>query len=204
MAGPRIARPESKKSAALHEHAADNLRFIRETMERSAAFTAVPGWGGVAMGTTALGAAILASRQPSAERWLMVWFAEAALACFVGAVALVRKAGATQVPLDGGPSRRFALGFAPPILAAAALTALLYQRGLIDALPGCWLLLYGTAVITGGVVSVRVVPLMGAAFMALGLGAMFGPAGWGDWYLAVGFGGLQVLFGSIIARRYGG
>ena len=204
MAPAPQLRQSPESSSTLHERAADNLRFIRETMERSAAFTGVPGWGGMAMGATAVAAALLAARQPTVERWLMVWFAEAALACFVGTVALVRKAAATQVPLDAGPSRRFALGFAPPMLAGAALTALLYHHDLIEALPGTWLLLYGTAVVTGGAASVRVVPLMGAGFMALGLLALFSPAAWGNWYLAVGFGGLQMVFGFVIARRHGG
>jgi len=90
------------------------------------------------------------------------------------------------------------------MLAGAALTALLYQHDLIEALPGAWLLLYGTAVVTGGAASVRIVPLMGAGFMALGLLALFSPAAWGDWYLAAGFGGLQMVFGFVIARRHGG
>lgn len=202
-AAPRL-RPPTEPSSTLRERAAENLRFIRETMERSSAFTGVPGRGGMVMGSTAVAAAILAVRQPTAERWLMVWFAEAALACFIGTVALIRKAAATGVPLDAGPSRRFALGFAPPMLAGAALTALLYQHGLIEALPGAWLLLYGTAVVTGGAASVRIVPLMGAGFMALGLLALFSPASWGDWYLGAGFGGLQIVFGFVIARRHGG
>ena len=56
----RAARPEP---VSLHTHAMDNLKFIRDTMERAGSFTAVPGWGGVAMGVSALLATLIASRQ---------------------------------------------------------------------------------------------------------------------------------------------
>jgi hypothetical protein len=182
----------------------DNLRYIRETMERAAAFTAVPGWGGVAMGATALIAAFLASRQPTPDRWLLVWVAEGWAAFAVGGVTLVRKANAGNTPLLSRPGRRFALSYAPPILVAAVLTVALYRSGQFNLLPGVWLILYGTAVLSGGAFSVRVVPVMGICFMAIGTVALFTPPAWKNGVMALGFGGLHVLFGSIIARRYGG
>jgi hypothetical protein len=67
-----------------------------------------------------------------------------------------------------------------------------------------WLLLYGTAIVTGGAFSVRVVPLMGLCLMALGAVALFLPAGWGDVLMAGGFGAVQIGFGIWIARHHGG
>jgi hypothetical protein len=200
---PRPIRPGTEP-VALHDKAADNLRFIRDTMERSATFTGVPGWGGVAMGLSALLAAWLAHRQPTADRWLLVWLGEAGVAALVGTGALFWKSSAAGVPLGSGPGRRFALSYSPPILVGALLTMALYRAGALGLLPGAWLLLYGTGVVTGGAFSVRIVPIMGACFMLLGALALFAPASWGDLLMALGFGGLHIGFGLVIARRHGG
>ena len=194
----------TKAPPALHERALDNLRFIRETMERAGSFTAVPGRGGMAMGVTALAAAAIAALQPTESRWLVVWLCEAALALALGAFASDRKARRAGHALFEGPGRRFLFGLVPPLLAGALLTAALARSGAVAVLPGLWLLLYGAAVVTGGAFAVRIVPVMGSAFMFLGAVALLGPAAWGNVLLAVGFGGLHVAFGYVIARRYGG
>jgi len=203
MTSPRPLSPVSDEPPALHARAMDNLSFIRDTMERATAFTAVPGWGGAAMGLTALGAAALAATRPAPSEWLGVWVGEAVLATVIGAAALVRKARSAKTPLLSQPARRFFLSFVPPIVVGALLTAVLYRGGLWQALPGTWLLLYGTGVVTGGAFSVRVVPLMGLCFMATGGAALAFPA-WGTVWMALGFGLLHVVFGVLIARRYGG
>jgi hypothetical protein len=201
-AGPlRSRRPEP---VALEAHAADNLRFIRETMERAGSFTAVPGWGGFAIGWTALAASFVAARQASRNAWLATWLAEALVAVGIAAGATARKARAAKVPLLSGPGRKFALSFVPPLLVGALLTVALFRAGYAAVLPGMWLLLYGTAVVTGGAFSVRVVPVMGLCFMFTGALALFSPAAWGNWFMAVGFGALQIIFGLVIAKRYGG
>jgi len=189
---------------ALPDRALDNLRFIRQTMERAGSFTAVPGWGQVAVGVTALAAALFAARQRTPEWWLVVWLGEAVVALAIGGWTLLRKASASDDPILSGPGRRFGLSFLPPLVVGGLLTVALYRAGLTTALPGTWLLLYGTGVATGGAFSVRIVPLMGVGFMALGALALLGPAAWGNWCMAAGFGGLHIVFGTIIARRYGG
>lgn len=197
-------RARSRPRASTGQHALENLRFIRETMERSTSFTAVPGWGAIAMGATALGAAWVAARQPSQPAWLAVWLAEAALAFMVGGCAVFQKARAAELPLLSGAGRKFSLSLLPPILSGALLTAALARFGLFHALPGLWLLTYGAGLVAAGAFSVRVVPVMGVCFMAAGAAALFAPLAWGNWILAGAFGGLHILFGAIIARRHGG
>jgi hypothetical protein len=197
----------SRKAAepvGLHDRAMDNLRFIRETMENAGSFTAVPGRGGIAMGLTGLAAAGAGARQSSVEAWLAVWMAGAAIALVIGLIAMIHKARAIQAPLLSGPGRKFALSLCPPLVVGAILTLVLYRAGLVGAIAGTWLLLYGTGVVTGGAFSVRIVPTMGLAFMALGGTALFCPPSWGNWFLGAGFGGLQIIFGVIISRRHGG
>lgn len=198
--------PSLKAAAppALDGRAIENLRFIRETMERASSFTAVPGRGGVAMGASALAAAALSSRAGSSGEWLGIWLAEAFLALAIGVWAITSKARRMNVPLFAGPARRFLLTLSAPLAAGALVTVVLERAGQAATLPGIWLLLYGTAVVTGGAFSVRVVPVMGAAFMLLGAICLLSPPSWGTAYLAAGFGGLHVVFGVLIARRYGG
>jgi hypothetical protein len=199
-----IRKPEPP--TAIQSHALDSLRYIRETMERAGSFTAVSGWGGVAMGATALAAAGIASHMESTEWWLAVWLAEAVVAMAAGILSMWRKAQAAGLPLWSAPARKFVFSFAPPLIAGMVLTLALYRAGAIPTIPGVWLMLYGTGVITGGAFSVPVVPVMGACFLAEGaLVLVVEPArAWADFWLGAGFGGLHVLFGTIIAKRYGG
>lgn len=197
---PNMNRPTI---VPIDDRASDNLRYIRETMERAGSFTAVPGWGGVLMGVSALAAAALAARMTTREAWFAVWIGEAALAFAVGCWAMVRKAETGRVFLKG-PGRVFALSLCPAMVAALVLTAVLYRHGIFSLLPGIWLLLYGVAVVAGGTNSVRVVPVMGVCFMVLGAATLTLGAEWANFSMGMGFGVLHIIFGGVIARRYGG
>jgi hypothetical protein len=191
---------------------AADLRFIRDTMERSASFTAIPGWGQVILGATALAAAWfaqqefaqqkLAAHQPVA--WLKIWLTEAILAALIAILSMRWKANRRGLPLFTGPGRKVAFGLFPPLVAGALLTFLLQRAGQESALAPAWLLLYGAGIITGGAYSVSIVPVMGLCFMATGALAVVAPAAWANYFLAAGFGGLHIIFGFLIARRHGG
>lgn len=201
---PPAAPADAVEDAVAEELAAEDLRFIRVTLERAGSFTAVPGVGGIAMGCVGAAAAFIARDAPGSPRFLMTWMAAAALGVLIGLIAVSRKAQASGQSLTSAMSVRFAATFVPAILAAALLTLAVLRAGAPQLLPGLWLTLYGAAMLTGGAVSVPVIPAMGGCFVAVGAVALMAPVSWSAPLLALGFGGLQMGFGFVIARRHGG
>ena len=193
----------AQKPIPIDRRAADNLRYIRDTMERAASFTAVPGWGGVLIGISAVLAGTVAFGR-SLHVQFLIWLAEAGLALIVAAITVHAKSRRMVQSLQSKPARRALLSFVPPLAVGAVLTAVLYRADYLQIVPGLWLLLYGAAVVTGGAFSVRIVPVMGLCFMVLGAVSLLTPAAWGDIFLALGFGLTHIVFGVAIARRYGG
>jgi hypothetical protein len=178
-------------------------------MERAEKFTAVPGWGGVWMGVTALAAAAFASHATSRTEWLAIWLAEAIIAVAAGLITMARKSRANGLRFWSAPAKKFLFSFAPPLLVGAILTFTLWRADAVAAIPGAWLMLYGAGVITGGTFSVPAIPVMGLCFLVEGAAAaLLLPTSdsmlWADLWLGAGFGGLHIVFGAIVARRYGG
>ena len=204
MGSIHLVNPQKEEPPSLHVRAMDNLQYIRDTMQRATAFTGISGWGQVVIGVTALAASYVAAQQKSFKNWMLVWFVEVVVALLIAGWSIDRKARAAKTPLLSGPGRKVAFSLTPPLVAGGVISVVLYRAGLTDAIPGLWLLLYGTAVVTGGMFSVSVVPIMGLCFMALGAAASLAPTALADWFMAAGFGGLHIVFGIIIARRYGG
>ena len=206
MAKTQAIRKETEEITvpSLHDRAMDNLKFIRETMERSTAFTAVPGYGGVFMGLTAIAAAYIAQSQANPTGWLTVWIGEAVLAFAIGLFALWQKSKVANVPLTSAPAKKFALSFLPPLICAVVITLGLWRLGHFEAMIPIWIMLYGASVVCGGAFSVKAVPIMGWCFIALGSLTFFLPASFGNPMMALSFGVLHIVFGFIIARKYGG
>ena len=193
-----------RQPRSVSSQAADNLTFIRSAMERSSTFTAIPGAGGVVMGVIGLIAAGVGARQPTADRWLGTWLAAASIAATVELVAMRWKAHRAGMTLTGTNARRFAFGMAAPLVAGAAITYDLWAIRSFTVMAPAWLLLYGAGVLTGGMFSVPIVRAIGICFMAAGIAAILTPHEWGNVWLAIGFGGLHVGFGTYIARNHGG
>lgn len=188
----------------MQARAMDNLRFIRGIMETAATFTALSGWGQVVIGFTAIAAAIVASRQTAPWNWIATWLAEMGIAAGIAVASMAIKSSMANAPLLSGPIRKLVLSFSPAMLVGAVLTVVLARRGLDSMLPGVWMLLYGAAVVSAGVYSVRSLPVMGAAFMILGTVALLVPPAWTTGLMVAGFGVLHIAFGVWIARRHGG
>ncbi len=189
---------------SLSDRAADNLRFIRETMERSTHFTAVPGYGGALMGGTAIVAAYIAAQQIYLRDWLVVWLTEAFLAFAIGLLAMWQKTKIARQSLFSAPARKFAFGFAPPIVCGIAITLGLWRYEHYQMMAPVWILLYGAAVVTGGAFSVRIVPVMGWLFIAVGAAGFALPSYFSNYLMGASFGLLHIVFGLVIGRKYGG
>lgn len=187
----------------LHGAAADNLRFIRATMESATAFTGISGKGQVLGGITAAVAAWIGSRQDTVEAWLLVWLLEAALAASIMLMLTAEKARLQGRSLWSGSGQRMLLAFLPTMGVGVAVTAIFHLQGHTGLLPGLWLLLYGAAVLTAGAHSIRLIRVMGLCFIGLGTVQLSGftPA---DVMLALGFGGLHIVFGILVWRHHGG
>jgi hypothetical protein len=190
----------------VHDRAADNLRFIRDTIERAGSFTAIPGRGGVLIGISAIITATLAysPSRSNPRLWLVCWLADALLASIIAVVAIRKKAGAAGVSLTARPARRFFLSYAAPPFAAAVLTGAEAQHGVYWLMPATWLLTYGAAFIASGSLSIHLISRMGLCFIILGMAAAFAPLPVANIILGIGFGGLHLTFGWLIWRRFGG
>jgi hypothetical protein len=188
----------------LESRAASDLRFIRETMESAGSFTAVPGRGGIAMGVVGLATALLTAWLGQPERLLLTWPIAAVVALSLGGLAMAGKARRIGGRFFSVAGRRFVLGLVPALAAAGVLTLVLWRGGAWEVIPGSWLMLYGAGVVSAGAFSVRPVPIMGGAFMLLGAVAFAVPPTWSNAVLGLGFGGLHLAFGALIARRHGG
>lgn len=195
---------EPDEPVNISDRALDNLKYIRETMERSTAFTAVPGYGGMLMGATAVVAAYIANQQIYLVDALTVWLAEAVLAFLIGLLAMWQKSKIAGQSLFSVPARKFALSFAPPLLAGVVIVLGLWGAGHYYEMAPVCIASYGAAVACGGAFSARVVPVMGWCFIALGTIAFILPTNYGNLMMALSFGVLHIVFGAIIARRYGG
>ena len=191
---------------ALRDHAVDNLRYIRDAMERASAFTSIPGWGGLAIGVTALITTAIAEPMTAwnPRRWLATWLIEAAVASAIGGIAMWLKARRSGTAFMSGAARQFFISYFAPLIAGAVLTVAIVRGGSMDPLPAVWLLLYGAAFVSSGAFSLRVIPLMGVCFMLFGVAAAVMPLAIGNLLLGAAFGGLHIIFGLIIARNYGG
>ena len=195
---------DAKQPINISDRAIDNLRFIRETMERSAVFTSVPGYGGIFMGATAVAASVIANFQPLVKDWLTVWLVEAFLAFAIGLFATWQKSKITKTSLISAPAKKFAMSFLPPLLCGVFITFGLWRFGHFEMMIPVWILCYGAAVVCGGAFSVKAVPIMGWCFITLGAIAFFLPDGFGNSMMALSFGVLHIVFGIIIARKFGG
>lgn len=195
---PRPSPPPAERATPVAERARERLDLVESTLRRATRFREVPAWGGVLMGLVGFAGAGAATLSDGREHWLATWLVAAAIAALIGAAEI-----SERMSMRGSASRaqfgRFAAALAPSFVATGVLTFALANAGLYGWLPSVWLLGYGTALIGAGLVSLPEVLWMGVTFDLLGTAALLTPAQFGDLWLAAGFGGLHVVFGTWIA-----
>lgn len=194
---PRSPFETSNRAAGIGDRARLQLDVVERTLRRASRFREVPSWSGVLMGLVGFAGAGAASLADGRSNWLVTWLVAAAVAALVGAAEISERMSGhgTAARAQFG---RFAAALAPSFVATGILTFALANAELYGWLPSVWLLGYGTALIGGGLVSLPEVLWMGVTFDALGLAALLTPAEFGDAWLAAGFGGLHVIFGTWI------
>jgi hypothetical protein len=182
--------------------AQEALAYIRQTMESASSFTALSGWGLVAVGVVGLLAAFFAWRTGSPEK-LSIWLPAALIGVICAGIANASKARRLEMPLWSGSFRKVAWVMTPVLAAGALLTFALVGANARYLLPGTWLALYGAGVTAGGTFSLRAVRWMGLVLVVLGGLALRVPQQ-GIVFLAAGFGILHILFGLYLVGKHGG
>jgi hypothetical protein len=195
---------QRRTTASIGTGAAENLRFIRDTIEASQTFTTVPGKGCIAMGIAAIIASILEGIPSLGPHWLPIWLTAAVTSCAIALFFMEQKARVQGLSLRRTVATRFFLTLAPAFAAGGILTVALTDIVSRDIVAGIWLLLYGVGIAACGLFSIPVVLIAGFAFMGLGTVALAAPAGWAPWLLGAGFGGIHLILGGLIIKDHGG
>jgi hypothetical protein len=199
VANPEQQTMRSAKIVLIDSHAAATLRYIRASMD-AAASLAVPGSAGLAMGIVGLLAAAFSSSPNLHKHWLAIWLVAAVLAAGLGGSLVARRSSWRALTLVGTPARKFVLCLFPALFAGMIMTGVHWYYGNLRAIPPTWLLLYGCALIAASATTTRTIGVLGGSFVTLGLLALILPEGLQIPMLAVGFGGLHILFGFFIGR----
>jgi hypothetical protein len=198
------ARTQRSEPTPIGTGAAENLRYIRNAIEASQTFTAVPAKGCFAMSSIAFAAALLETMPALASHWLALWIAAAALACVLALYFMESKARSLGLSLTRTVARRFFMSLAPAFVAGGILTLALADLVARPVITAVWLLMYGAGLTACGVFSVSPVLQAGLVFMALGTIALVLPATAAPTLLAAGFGGIHLALGFAIGRHHGG
>jgi hypothetical protein len=193
----------SEAPVAIESSALGTLAYIRASIESSSSMH-VPGMAGIVMGVIGLLAAIVVSLPRWAAHWLGIWLAAAAVAFLLGGALVARQIVQRGHTRYLGPARKFLLCLCPALFAGAMLTLVFVSAGMTNVIPGMWLLLYGCAVLSASTVTIagiaKLICIMGALFVALGMITFALPTMAHTAMLGLGFGVLHVIFGFLIGR----
>ncbi len=197
------------------DEARENLRVIRQTMERSTKYSTLSGLSGVLIGLSAIAAVLVTSRtlharhdshQPLAASYPslgLLWLLELALAVGIEFACNKRRAGAIGKRVASPLGAHILVAAGPAFVAALTLTAFFALHGLAAVVWGIWMLTYGLAICAVGLFSVRPVSYLGAAFVLAGAVTLLLPAQWQLAMMGLTFGGFHIVYGVLMGRKHG-
>jgi hypothetical protein len=196
--------PPEARTESIGRGAADQLRYIRNTIDAARTFTTIPGKGCIAMGAAAMVAATLEALPAFSAHWLPIWLTAAVVSAAIALFYMEEKAQSQGLSLRRTVATRFFLTLAPAFVAGGILTVALLDIVGRDVIGGIWLLLYGVGIAACGVYSIPVVLIAGFAFIGFGTIALASPAAWSPYLLGAGFGGVHLALGVLVVRNHGG
>ena len=195
------------------EEARENLRVIRQTMERSTKYSTLSGLSGVLIGLVAIGGVVLSrvifAAPPTSvshaqvAQMAAVWTAVLVIAVGIEFGANKRRAAGVGKQVFSPLGAHIILAALPGFLAAAALTAFFVTHGLLFSVWGVWMLCYGLAICAVGLFSVKPVSALGGAFVLAGAVTLLLPPAAQLPMMAATFGGFHIGYGVLMARKHG-
>lgn len=196
----------------------DDIREIREMMDKSSRFISLSGWSGVSAGIFALLGAYIGYRNIyvdpsysaydrivlSSENWwtlLLIAITTLLLSIIFGIYFTTRKARQNNQPIWGSTSKRLVVNLMIPLIAGGILCLMLLMKGYIGLVAPMTLLFYGLSLVNASKYTLSEMKSLGILEIVLGLVAIQF-IGYGLIFWAVGFGLLHIIYGIIMHFRY--
>jgi len=197
------------------EEARENLRVIRQTMERSTKYSTLSGLSGVLIGLAAIAGVLVsyvllaraaAGHPLEREDYLPlgpVWLLVLALAVGIEFACNKRRAARIGKRVASPLGAHILVAALPSFFAAALLTLFFYLHDLSSFVWAVWMLCYGLAICAVGLFSIRPVSFLGAAFVLAGAVTLLLPVSYHLPMMALSFGGFHILYGVLMGRKHG-
>ena len=196
----------------------DDLESIRHLMDRSVKFISLSGLSGILAGIYALAGAGLAYsslqynslvdyRTNSVQHPAIVQKLISIAACVLiaslatGFLLTIRKSKRQGIKINLANTKRLAINLAIPLVAGGIFILILLSKGHYGVVAPASLIFYGSALINASPNLYEEVRYLGYCEIVVGLIAAYF-SGLGLLFWAIGFGGLHVVYGAAMYRKY--
>jgi len=186
----------------------EDLKAIREMMEKSSKFLSLSGLSGVMAGITAIAGASVAyfyilgqSRAVAVPMLLIDAFLTLVISIGFGILFSARKAKKRKLKLINSVTLKIAYNLAIPLATGGILSIIMIYRGQIELVAAITLIFYGLGLINASKYTLDEIHYLGITEIILGIGAaLFLYHGIIFW--TIGFGLCHIIYGSIMYKKY--